>query len=71
MIRQMKRGEQDKVRELIARLEYEDQSFQRKQAKPFSEYMKKRSSVPVRRKIAGRTLSLSRRKVARSWGCIG
>jgi hypothetical protein len=58
MIRHMKRGEEDKVRELIARLEYEDQSSQRKQSKPLSEYMEKRFSVPVRRRIAGKNVIL-------------
>jgi GNAT superfamily N-acetyltransferase len=54
----MKRGEEDKVRELVARLECEDQSFWRKQAKPLSEYMKKRSSIPVRRRILGKNVIL-------------
>jgi ribosomal protein S18 acetylase RimI-like enzyme len=54
----MERGEEDKVRGLIARLEYEDQVFRRNQSRPLSKCMEKRSSAPVRRRIAGKNVIL-------------
>jgi ribosomal protein S18 acetylase RimI-like enzyme len=67
----MKRGEEDKIRELIARLEHEDQSFRRKEPKPLSEYMEKRCSVLVRTRITGKNVILvaeeDRRIVGLCW----
>lgn len=58
MIRRMKRGEEDKVRELIAILEYEDQFLWRRQAKPLSECVERRSSMPVKESIEGKNVIL-------------
>jgi ribosomal protein S18 acetylase RimI-like enzyme len=54
----MRHGEEDRVRELLARLEYEDQFLWKKRTKPLSEYMAKRSGIPVRKRIEGKNVIL-------------
>ena len=56
MIRQMQRGEEDKVRALIAKLSYEDQVFWRKQTKPLEEYLAESSRIPVSEEIGGKNV---------------
>ena len=56
MIRQMKHGEEDKVRALIAELSYEDQKFWRKQTKSLEEYLAKTSRIPISEEIEGKNV---------------
>ena len=56
MIREMKNGEEDKVRELIAKLNYEDQTFWRKQTKPLEEYLGECSGIPISEEIKGKNV---------------
>jgi len=58
MIRQVKHGEEDKVRELVAKLSYEDQTLWRKQTKPLEEYLAKSSKIPVGEEIKGKNVIL-------------
>lgn len=53
MIREMKLGEEDKVRALIAKLSYEDQTFWCKQTKPLEEYLVESSRIRVSKKVKG------------------
>jgi len=54
MIRQMKSGEEDKIKELIAKLSYEDQTFWRKQAKSIQDYLAESSRLPISEEIKGK-----------------
>lgn len=54
MIRQMKYGEEDQVREVIAKLSYEDQTLWRMQMKSLEEYQTESSRIPVSEEIRGR-----------------
>lgn len=56
MIRRMKCGEEDVIRELLARLSYEDQTFWRKQTKTLEEYLTENSRIPVSEEIEGRNV---------------
>lgn len=56
MIRRMKRGEEDEVRALIAKLSYEDQFFWRKQTKPLEECLEKSSRIPVSEEVKGKNV---------------
>jgi len=56
MIRQVKRGEEDKVRELIAKLSYEDQTLWRKQTKTVEEYLKESSRILISEEIKGKNV---------------
>mgnify|MGYP001083718926 CR=1 FL=1 len=56
MIREMKNGEEAKVRELIAKLNYEDQTFWRKQTKPLEEYLGECSGIPISEEIKGKNV---------------
>lgn len=56
MIRQMKHGEQDKVRTLLAELSYEDQTLWRKQTKPLEDYLAETSRIPVGEEIKGKNV---------------
>lgn len=58
MIRQMKYEEEDKIRELIAKLSYEDQTLWRKQMKTLEEYLTESSRIPVSEKIEGKNVIL-------------
>jgi len=58
MIRQMKHGEEDKVRELIAKLSYEDQTYWRKQTKTFEEYFAESSKMPISAEVKGKNVIL-------------
>lgn len=58
MIRQMKYDEEDKIRELIAKLSYEDQTLWRKQMKTLEEYLTESSRIPVSEKIEGKNVIL-------------
>jgi ribosomal protein S18 acetylase RimI-like enzyme len=58
MIRRMKHGEEDKVRELLAKLSCEDQVYWRKQTKPFEEYLKESSKLPTSEEIKGKNVIL-------------
>jgi GNAT superfamily N-acetyltransferase len=56
MIREMKNGEENRVRELIAKLSYEDQTFWRKQTKPMEEYLAECSGIPISGEIKGKNV---------------
>ena len=56
MIREIKNGEEDRVRELIAKLSYEDQTFWRKQTKPMEEYLAECSGISINEGIKGRNV---------------
>jgi len=56
MIRRMKHGEEDKVRALIAKLDYEDQAYWRKQTKSLEECLAESSRIPVSEKIKGKSV---------------
>jgi len=56
MIRQMKHREEDKIRELIARLSYEDQTLWRKQIKPLEEYLMESGRIPISEEIEGKNV---------------
>ena len=58
MIRQMKHGEEDKIRELIAKLSYEDQTLWRKRIKPMEECLTESSRIPVSAEIKGKNVIL-------------
>ena len=58
MIRQMKHGEEDNVRTLLAKLSYEDQTLWRKQIKPFEEYLVETGRIPVSEEIKGKNVIL-------------
>jgi len=56
MIREMKHGEEEKVRALIAKLSYKDQTFWRKQTKPLEAYLAQSSRIPISEEIKGRNV---------------
>jgi len=56
MIRRMKYGEEDKVRELIGKLSYEDQVFWRKQTKRLEEYVTECRRIPVSEEVKGKNV---------------
>jgi ribosomal protein S18 acetylase RimI-like enzyme len=56
MIRQMKYGEEDQVREVIAKLSYENQTLWRKQMKSLEEYQTESSRIHVSEEIKGRNV---------------
>jgi ribosomal protein S18 acetylase RimI-like enzyme len=56
MIRKMKNGEEDKIRELLAKLDYEDQIFSRKQTKTLEEYLLESSQKPIGEEIKGKNV---------------
>lgn len=56
MIRKMKQGEEDKIRKLMAKLNYEDQTFWRKQTKPLEDYMIESSRIPLNEEIKGKNV---------------
>jgi ribosomal protein S18 acetylase RimI-like enzyme len=56
MIREMRHGEEDKIRALIAKLSYEDQTFWRKQPKPVEEYIAESSRISISEEIKGKNV---------------
>jgi GNAT superfamily N-acetyltransferase len=56
LIRQMKNGEENKIRELVAKLSFEDQSYWRKQAKSLEEYLMESSKIPITEEIEGKNV---------------
>jgi len=54
MIRQMKLGEEEQVRRLLAELSLEDQTFWRKQAELLEEYLQKYSRIPISQVVEGK-----------------
>jgi len=56
MIREMKPGEENKVRKLLAKLNYEDQIFWRKQTKSLEEYLAECARIPIREEIEGKNV---------------
>ena len=56
MIRQMKHGEEDKIRALIAKLSYEDQKFWRKQTKPLEECLAESGRIRMSEEIKGKNV---------------
>ena len=56
MIRQLKSGDEDKIRALIAKLSYEDQTFWRKQTKPLEEYLAESSRIPISEEVKGKNV---------------
>jgi ribosomal protein S18 acetylase RimI-like enzyme len=58
MIRPMKYGEEDRVRTLIARLSYEDQTYWRKQFKTLENYLAESKRTSISEKIEGKNVIL-------------
>lgn len=56
MIRRMKHGEEDKVRALIAKLSYEDQTFWRKRTKSLEESLAESRKIPVSEEVKGKNV---------------
>jgi len=56
MIRQMKHGEEDTVRTLLAELSYEGQTLWRKKLKPLEEYLVETSRISVSEEIKGKNV---------------
>jgi ribosomal protein S18 acetylase RimI-like enzyme len=56
MIREMKNGEEDKIRALIAKLNYEDQTFWRKKTKSLEEYTAESRGMLVTEEIKGKNV---------------
>jgi len=58
MIRRVKLGEEDKVRALIAKLDYEDQTYWRKQTKTLEECQAESSRIPISEEVKGKSVIL-------------
>jgi len=58
MIREMKHGEEDKVRVLIAKLSYADQTYWRRQTKAFEEYLKETRRMSISNEVNGKNVIL-------------
>ena len=56
MIREMKHGEEDRVRAILAKLDYEDQVFHRKQAKSLEQWLAESSNVSITKRIEGKNV---------------
>jgi len=56
MIREMKSGEEDKVRALIAKLSCEDQAFWRKQTKTLNEFLAESRKIPISGEVKGKNV---------------
>ena len=54
----MKRGEETKVRMLLAKLSYEDQTYWRRNAKPLKECEAESSSIPISEEVTGKNTIL-------------
>jgi len=52
----MKQGEEDKVREFIAKLEHEDQTLWRNKTKPLEEYSAKSNKLPIISELEGKNV---------------
>jgi GNAT superfamily N-acetyltransferase len=52
----MKRGEEDDVRTLYAKLSFEDQTFWRKRMKSLEEYLEESSKIPISGNIKGKNV---------------
>lgn len=58
MIREMKQGEEDEVRSLLAKLSFEDQALWRKQIKPVDEHLAEASEIAISEELEGRNVIL-------------
>ncbi len=58
VIRQMKRGEENEIRTLYAKLSFEDQALWRKQIKPVDEHLAEASEMPITEEIKGKNVIL-------------
>jgi L-amino acid N-acyltransferase YncA len=58
MIREMRSGEEDKIRELLAKLSFEDQTFWRKQTRSLENYAAKYDETPIGKKVKGENIIL-------------
>ena len=56
MIREMKSGDEDGIRVLIAKLSFEDQTFWRKQPKSLEEYLAESGRIPITEEIEGKNV---------------
>jgi len=56
MIREMKQGEEDEIRTILAKLDYEDQVFRRKQAKSLEQCLAESSNVSITERIEGKNV---------------
>jgi len=56
MIRRMKHGDEDKIRALIAKLSYEDQTYWRKQTKTLEEYLAESRKIPISEEVKGKNV---------------
>lgn len=58
MIRQMKHGEEDRVRALLAKLDYENQTYWKKRARTLEECLAEGAKVPLSEEIRGKNVIL-------------
>jgi len=58
MIREMRSGEEDKIRETLAKLDYEDQVYWRKQTKSLEELLTENTRIPISESVKGRNVVL-------------
>jgi len=56
MIRRMKLGEEDKVRTLLAKLDYEDQTYWRKQTKTLEACLVESGKIAISEEVKGRSV---------------
>jgi len=56
MIRQMNPSDEDKIKVLIAKLSYEDQTYWRKQTKTLEEYLAESSKIPMSEEVKGKNV---------------
>jgi ribosomal protein S18 acetylase RimI-like enzyme len=56
MIREMKHEEEDSVRTILAKLDYEDHVFHRKQAKSLEQWLAESSNVSLTERIEGKNV---------------
>lgn len=56
MIREIKHGEESRIRELLARLDFEDHTFWRKQTKTLEECLLESSRLPISEEVKGKNV---------------
>lgn len=56
MIREIEKTEKDRIRELLAKLEYEDQKYYRKRPKSLDQLLAEKKRSPISDKVVGRNV---------------
>ena len=56
MIREIESKEKDRIRELLAKLEYEDQKYYRKRPKSLEQLLAEKKRLPISDKVVGRNV---------------